>query len=275
MSARSSRSGTARPDAAPPPTGSVVPVATLDGDDRRQLLALMRSHYLDVTEARFAADLADKEAAVLLRRADEIVGFSTLARSDGRFAGEVVTAFFSGDTVVRRDARGTADLARVWGRHVFAEAARLRRSEPGRRVVWLLISSGYKTYRFLPLFFRNYLPAPGRDPAPSDLELLRALAAERFGPRFDPASGIVRLAHPTPLRRGVADLDATRLRDPDVAHFVAANPGHAAGDELVCLADLDPDNVTAAGRRMLGLDREGRSPDPPGGGSATGAPDRA
>ena len=267
MSARSSRSGFARAEAAPsPPVGSVVPVAALDGDARRQLLALMRSHFRGVTEARFAADLADKEVAVLLRRADEIVGFSTLARSDDRFAGEGVTTFFSGDTIVRRDARGTAELARVWARYVFAEAERLRRVEPRRRVVWLLISSGYKTYRFLPLFFRAYVPAPGCDPAPADLALLRAVAAGRFGARFDPASGIVRLAHPTPLRRGVADVTAPRLRDPHVAHFVSANPGHAAGDELVCLADLHPDNVTAAGRRMLGLGRGGRS---------TGAPERA
>lgn len=275
MSARSSRSGIARADAAPPPVGSVVPVATLDGDERRQLLALMRSHFRDVTEARFAADLADKEVAVLLRRAGEIVGFSTLARSDDRFAGEGVTAFFSGDTIVRRDARASADLARVWARHVFAEADRLRRAEPRRRVVWLLISSGYKTYRFLPLFFRDYLPAPGRDAAPADLALLRQLAAGRFGSRFDPASGIVRLAHPTPLRDGVADVTAPRLRDPHVAHFVGANPDHAAGDELVCLADLHPDNVTAAGRRMLGLDRGGLRTGAPGGGSASGAPDRA
>jgi hypothetical protein len=29
------------------------------------------------------------------------------------------------------------------------------------------------------------------------------------------------------------------------------NPGHADGDELVCLAELSDANLTAAGRRMV------------------------
>jgi hypothetical protein len=62
----------------------------------------------------------------------------------------------------------------------------------------------------------------------------------------------VRLQHATPLRAGVADIDTRRLHDPHVAFFAAANPGHTAGDELVCLARLVPENLTSAGRRMAG-----------------------
>jgi hypothetical protein len=41
------------------------------------------------------------------------------------------------------------------------------------------------------------------------------------------------------------------LRDPHVAFFAEHNPGHANGDELVCLTQIHPDNFTAAGHRMM------------------------
>jgi hypothetical protein len=56
----------------------------------------------------------------------------------------------------------------------------------------------------------------------------------------------------------VAEIDAQRLADPHVAYFQAANPGHARGDELACLAELALENLTPAGRRMLGLPRQRR-----------------
>ena len=46
-----------------------------------------------------------------------------------------------------------------------------------------------------------------------------------------------------------------RLANPDVAFFARVNPGHEAGDELVCLTTLDDDNLTRAGRRMLARGR--------------------
>jgi hypothetical protein len=37
-----------------------------------------------------------------------------------------------------------------------------------------------------------------------------------------------------------------------VAFFARRNPGHERGDELVCLARVAPDNLTALGRRLAG-----------------------
>jgi hypothetical protein len=80
---------------------------------------------------------------------------------------------------------------------------------------------------------------------------LDALALARFGAQYDPARGIVRFAAgATPLRPGVADVDAGRLRNPHVRFFLERNPGHDQGDELVCLTRIHPDNFTAAGQRV-------------------------
>ena len=232
--------------------GSVVAVSDLSSADRAAMLELMRAHYDGVDPAGFETDLDEKDRAVVLRRSGSIVGFSTLTELHLNVCSTDITAFFSGDTIVATSVRGDAELARTWGRAVFEDAARIRRAAPDRRVYWLLISAGYKTYRFLPLFFQRYVPADGRAPDAFEEAVRHALARARYGERYDASSGIVRLERPTPLRAGVADVDA-RLGDPHVATFVRLNPGHTAGDELVCLAALDHANLTRAGRRVLGL----------------------
>ena len=219
-------------------------MAGLEAHERDAMRALLAADFDRVTPASFAADLDEKEAAVLLYdEAGALAGFSTLLRIEAPTA----TAFFSGDTVVRRDARGAALLPRLWSRHVFAEARR----RPDRDTVWLLLSAGFRTYRFLPTFFRSFAPAHDRRASDADRALLEALARERYGERYDPAAGVVRLEHPTPLRDGAAEL-TRRLSDPHVAFFARANPGWPRGDELACLTRIHPDNLTEAGRRMVG-----------------------
>lgn len=224
--------------------GEVREVARLGTSEREAMLALMRRHFRDVTPEIFAADLDEKESVVLLYDEDgDLAGFSTLLRMTVTGA----VAFFSGDTVVDERARGLAALPRLWSRHVF----RLARARPEVDTYWFLISSGYKTYRFLPTFFARFVPAPtGGDPREADL--LNVFASERFGERYDPATGVVRLAHPTPLKAGVADVTEHRRKDPHVAFFLDRNPGHARGDELACLTRIHPSNLTPAGRRMVG-----------------------
>jgi hypothetical protein len=120
-------------------------------------------------------------------------------------------------------------------------------------VYWLLISSGYKTYRFLPVFFREFYPTYERPTPPAIKRRLDALAQLKFPSEYDPHRGVVRLTASAPLRAGVADVTEQRLRDPHVAFFVQANPGHVYGHELACLTELTQANLTAAGRRMIGL----------------------
>jgi hypothetical protein len=230
--------------------GEVTPVRDLSPAERAAMLALMDAHFLGVTRAGFEADLAEKEWAIVLREAGSgaIRGFSTLMRLDAEVGEERAVAFFSGDTIVDRRWWGRRDLARTFGRHVFE----VGRTVEGR-AFWFLISSGYKTYRFLPVFFKDFFPAHDRATPRDQQARLDALARRKFGVRYDARTGIVRLPEPTPLRPGVADLDARRLEDPHVAFFAARNPGHARGDELACLAELSSANLTPLGRRFAGV----------------------
>ena len=80
----------------------------------------------------------------------------------------------SGDTIVERTWWGSPALARTWVR-----AVRQLAPETSREVYWLLLTSGFRTYRFLPVFFRNFYPRYDADSA-EDRMLLDELARERF-----------------------------------------------------------------------------------------------
>jgi hypothetical protein len=126
----------------------------------------------------------------------------------------------------------------------------VRERFPRGKYYWLLLTSGFRTYRFLPVFWRNFFPT--HDAAmPAELRRLRDyLAHERFGEQFTSSLGIVRFCQPQRLKGELGAIPAERINDPHVAFFLAHNPGHASGDELVCLTELCAENLTAAGRRM-------------------------
>lgn len=212
--------------------------------DRDEMFALLGTYFANVRRDVFDRDLGEKEWVILLRDdGGRVDGFSTLMTMNAGGA----TVFFSGDTIVDRGRWGSADLPRTWSRHVFTLAEELRT----REAYWFLISSGFRTYRYLPLFFRDFYPAAGRATPPAMKALLDRIARAKFGDSYDAETGVVRLATPAPLRAGVSDPDARAARDPHVAFFLEANSGHGMGDELACLVRIDRDNLTPAGRRML------------------------
>ncbi len=232
-----------------PATGvqfQLVPRGELTVRQKGEMFRLLAQHFDGVTTGQFARDLADKNLALLLERQETLVGFSTLAACTTAFDGSALNVVYSGDTIVARDAWGTTALPRAW----VAAVDTLRATLPAGRCFWLLLTSGFRTYRFLPVFWRRFFPRFDAPTPPETQRLLEQLARERFGRQFDSRAGLVRFAHPQRLRAGLEKAPASRGHDPHVRFFESRNPGHAEGDELVCLTELCPDNLTAAGRRM-------------------------
>jgi hypothetical protein len=231
--------------------GQLVSAAAVTPAQREQMFALMDRHYENITRPAFAADLAEKQWVILLHDppTGRLCGFSTQVLLQADVGGRPVTALFSGDTIVDRDRWGDSALAHVWGRMALA----LINALPGTELYWFLISKGYKTYRFLPVFFRDFYPRhDGPTPARARA-VLDALGGHKYPERYDPAAGVVRAAPGQErLRPGLADVTADRLRDPHVRFFAAHNPGHARGDELCCLAPLTRANFTPAAYRVIG-----------------------
>jgi hypothetical protein len=183
----------------------------------------------------------------LLQREETLVGFSTLLAYSTSFEGQSVNVIYSGDTIVAPEAWGSTALPRAWVAGVEA----LRATLPAGRCFWLLLTSGFRTYRFLPVFWREFFPRFDAPTPPATQRLLDQLAGDRFGAQFDARAGVVRFTRPQRLRAGLEHVPAGRANDPHVAFFITLNPGHANGDEFVCLTELCPGNLTVAGRRMM------------------------
>ncbi len=226
-------------------TGRLIEVAVLTSHDRAQMLALMERHYEHVSPAVFQADLDEKRWVIQVTHAGELCGFSTQMILETSVDGRSIRALFSGDTIVDRQYWGDTALMAAVGRLALSLIDEL----PGE-LYWFLISQGYKTYRFLPLFFKEFFPRYDAPTPPHVSQVVDALARAKFGPSFDATAGIIR--SPTyHLREGVADVTSERLRDPHVEFFVERNPGHVRGDELCCIAPLSRDNFTAAALRIF------------------------
>jgi hypothetical protein len=208
------------------------------------MLGLLSTFFTGVDRRTFESDLEEKSHAILLHDEEgRLRGFSTLLVYRTAAPDLDATVVFSGDTIVDRAWWGSAALPLAWLRSV-----RQLTSSSGGDVYWLLLTSGYRTYRFLPVFFREFFPR--YDACAPTSPVLDTLARERFGDLYDDALGIVRFSRPQVLVPDLLDVPTSRTVDAHVAFFLERNPGFVRGDELVCLARVDDENLTAAGRRM-------------------------
>jgi len=227
----------------------ILPCAAVTAGQRGAMYALFERCYDCVSRERFDADLNQKQFVVLLLNAEkEVKGFSTQQVITHEHDGEMLNVLFSGDTVIDPECWGTQELARGW----CAVAARILRREPERRLFWLLISKGFRTYLYLPLFFRTYWPCHACNAAPWIPMLARSIAERQFGNGYDATSGLIRFPNPCgQLKPDLADIPVGRSDDPHVRFFLEHNPGYADGDEMVCLAEVSLENTAGVGHRWL------------------------
>ena len=223
----------------------LVSISTLKTDDRESMYRLLEHHFSGVNPTIFANDLAGKNWVLLIKnKAGQLKGFSTLRLYDVTINGEALSVVYSGDTIVDPTAWSSATLPRAW----IQAINQLR--HPDKRLFWLLISSGFRTYRLLPTFWQTFYPHYDR-PTPEPMQhLMDYLAQQQFGSAYDHQTGIVRFAQPQKLSPILGTVPPERRLDPHICFFEQVNPDHSQGDELVCLTEICAENLTAAGRRM-------------------------
>lgn len=246
--------------------GKVVDRSSIDQAMARELFALFERHYSGVTFEAFANDLSEKHWVVLLSDASGAIrGFTTLLlldlpgepAGDIRGAGEPVRAIFSGDTIIDRDYWGELEIVRVWCRFM----GWVKRSLPESTLYWFLLSKGYRTYLFLPIYVHEFWPRHDRPTPEREARVLATLARRKYPRDFDEASGLIEFPRSHGhLRAELAEIPKNRRDDPHVQYFLARNPRYATGSELVCLAQLTPANLKSIARRAFLEGLEGRWP---------------
>jgi hypothetical protein len=228
----------------------IVPVASLGPSDRNALFALYAQHYSCARRDQFENDLAEKEVAILLRDRSnhQVCGFSTQMILRQRIGGQEVRALFSGDTIIAPSHWGDQELRRGWCRY----AAGALTAEPGVPLYWFLMTKGYRTYLYLPVFFGEFFPHYDRDTPRGLQTLLDAFAVQKFGDAYDPASGLIRFdeSHGQ-LAEDLAGVPARRANDPHVKFFLQRNPEYVRGVELACITEISHENIRPFARHMF------------------------
>ena len=227
-------------------TTGLIAREALSEKQQDEMFALLAAHFEGVKRPQFDRDLAEKNWVIEIRRDGRLLGFSTLLVCERGFEGEPITAIFSGDTIVAPEAWNSPALARTW----IAAVNSLRASAPERRCYWLLLTSGFRTYRFLPVFWREFYPRFDAATPPVFQRIADSLASSQYGEQYG-ADGIVRFNSPQRLRAALAESPDGRASNAHIAFFLERNSGHANGDELVCITEIAESNLTAAGRRMI------------------------
>ena len=231
-------------------TGHVVAATDLAGRDVEAMFALYERLYVRVSERDFLRDLDEKQWVLLLREGagGAIRGFTTILLLDARVGGESLRVVFSGDTGIDPAYWGGQALVKAWARFMGTLLAR----DPGRRLFWFLISKGYRTYLYLPLFFHEFYPRVDALTPAFERELITTLGTLKYPGDFDPTTGVIEFGeshgHLQPV---LADTPSHRREHPHVRFFLERNPGFARGNELVCVAEISPGNMRGLARRML------------------------
>jgi hypothetical protein len=232
--------------------GETRRVSDLTRDELRACFELLQHLFLGVTWEDFLRDLEEKDDVMFLRDAETraIGGFSTLVELEIDVAGEPVPVVFSGDTAVLPEYRTSFASGQQLARHFH----RAHERNPGRPVSYLLISKGWRTYRLMPFFFREFFPRHDAETPPFERALIDAFGESRYADRYE--EGVIRFAGEPAPRVRPDGVDAIPARsDPHTEFFLRVNSRYLEGDELVCAARIHPTNYTDRTRRLLGLAR--------------------
>ncbi len=208
----------------------------------RECLALFSRFYANVTEEKFFADFLDKKWVILLKEGGVVIGFSTQTffLADGR------VFLYSGDTVVAPEYWRKRRLSGAFC-HLMTH---LLERFPDKKCYWFLTSKGFRTFRYLPVFFKSFYPDFAENPKLK--HLLDAVAMEKYPDRYDVDTGII---HPAPednvLREEMRKRSVARDNDRYIQFFFSKNPKFGDGDELACITEINPDNFKKTIFRVL------------------------
>lgn len=227
----------------------IHPRSALDEGAIASMFRLYRDYYDATDPDIFRADLNEKDYVVLLLDdVGEVRGFSTLAILLFEFDGQAMRALFSGDTIIHHLYWGEQSLALAWCRLAGA----IKAMAPTQPLYWFLISKGDRTYRYLPLFSKQFFPTRQAETPAHYKALMDFLAYQKFGGAYDAERGVVRFPSPRGhLRAEWTRENSADCNKPDVRYFLQKNPGYHQGDELVCLTELALDNLRSHARRAF------------------------
>ena len=222
----------------------VILIDEISDDEKIQMLNLMKEFYDNILEQAFKKDLEEKDYCVMLyNKNGEVKGFSTQQEISLDVDGKTINGIFSGDTIIHKEYWGSLELYKEFARKFIKD---------DEDFYWFLISKGYKTYKMLPLFFKEFYPNHKSETPVFEKKIMNTFAKQQYSRDYDENSGVIKYKEiKDKLKDGVADITDKQRKDKDIEYFTKVNPGYINGDDLVCLAKLSPNNLRSTGKRLL------------------------
>lgn len=231
--------------------GEIFGIKELAAWQKKRMCHLLNQYFHHITYDCFENDLKEKDWVIVLSEINsgEIQGFSTQKLLRATIQNRITRAIFSGDTIINKEFWGGTELVKKWFELVFS----LLEKERDSKLYWFLISMGYKTYRYLPIYFHDFYPCFNKETPSHQKSVLDAFALMKYPDQYNGNSGIIHFDGDTAcLKEKFAEIPTHRLRDPHVKFFQEKNQFFAQGDELACLAELSEYNFKPIVRKLMG-----------------------
>jgi hypothetical protein len=211
---------------------------------------LMADNYTEMSFENFTRDLKAKTVVLLLLDDQQTIqGFTTFVANPKMRGTEQFNILFSGDTIISPQYWGTMALINGW----YQVVAQFLKTDLSKPWYWFLMSKGHRTYMYLPLFFERYYPA--LEPNRNAIELrsiAHTVASILYPKNWLPEAGVIRFEQSNgALTPKLAAGTYQRQHNAQVAFFLQKNPNFEAGDELVCISALNPENFRGSARTTM------------------------
>src|SRR5258708_6994538 len=223
-------------------------VAACSEYEKETFYQLLCQGFLGVSWNDFMRDLQEKDAVMILRKEQqkgEIVGWSSLMVLTLSLPGSEVKGIFSGDTVVLPEYRSSTGLGVELSRYFM----NIQEQFPQNKVYYILISKGWRSYKIVAFFFKEFAPCYDKPTTAYDKAVMDAFGEKKYPHHYNPATGVVTFS---PQRARPESLDAIPSSIDAHTHVsLRWNPGYLDGHELVCVARVSPDNFTKRVKRLV------------------------
>lgn len=210
----------------------------LTDSDRNSMFEMMKENFSGVKRHDFDSDLQQKDYVIILKSDGVLCGFSTFALSRHIINGRPIRIAFSGDTIISKQNRNSIQLPVSFG--ILMNQIEKISDEP---LYWMLISKGFRTYRFMPVYFKEFYPVFNRETPFQEKSIMNYLGEKFFPDRFSSATGIISSSGQA-IRSSCEDLEVIAKRDdPHIQFFDQRNRHWQKGDELLCLVRYSRQNL--------------------------------
>lgn len=227
-------------------TGKVLKISEISESSKAEMFRLMDEFYDNMRYDVFLRDFNEKDFVIVLFADEKIKGFTTQKLMKFDVDGMDINGIFSGDTIIHRDYWGSTELFKAFARFFFAYADNFD------NFYWFLICKGYKTYRILPTFWKEFYPNRNTPTPLFEKKIIDRYAEILYPDEYNRESGVIEYKTvKDKLKSNVADIGEKELKNKDIAFFAEANPNHINGDDIACLAKIGMDELKPLAVKLL------------------------